>query len=188
MDPNQPQDSRHGHLREAASLDKLKNLQFHFSHIAPHLTTHLTDREANPILSTHPEPASEPLVSLSDAFVSAYETASRMGLGSPLRITLSTAETNLVVIQSAPSTIQRVSIANGAVSGFPDPCLTTTKSTGDADSNPKHTKDEDSSNLPDSSRMFVGTVVGPSRELAEARVAIWGVEDVARGLNSGLRK
>ncbi|KAK6350633.1 hypothetical protein TWF718_003820 [Orbilia javanica] len=153
---------------------KLEHLQSHFSHIAPHLKAHLTDRQANPILSTS-EPASGYLAPLSEAFVNAYETGSRMGLGMPVRVTLSTTESSLVVLQSAPT-----SSGTAELSSVPDqkarqqvtpvsPILT-------------------AENGPDTSKMLVSTVIAPAGELAEARVAIWAIEDVARRLQTSLEK
>ncbi|RPA91115.1 hypothetical protein L873DRAFT_1715390 [Choiromyces venosus 120613-1] len=76
-------------------------LQSHFTKLAQGpITTHLTDTNAIPILSTHPQPSSPSLSSLSSAFVQAHDTASRMGLGRPLRVTLATAS-GAAVIQTA---------------------------------------------------------------------------------------
>ncbi|KAF3156882.1 hypothetical protein TWF106_009313 [Orbilia oligospora] len=150
---------------------KLEHLQSHFSHIAPHLKAHLTDRQANPILSTS-EPTSGYLAPLSEAFVNAYETGSRMGLGMPVRVTLSTTESSLVVLQSAPTsssgTGQELSTATRQSTPV-SPVLT-------------------AENGPDTSKMLVSTVIAPAGELAEARVAIWAIEDVARRLQTSLEK
>ncbi|RVD81831.1 uncharacterized protein DFL_009678 [Arthrobotrys flagrans] len=135
---------------------KLEHLQSHFSHIAPHLKAHLTDRQANPILSTS-EPASGYLAPLSEAFVNAYETGSRMGLGMPVRVTLSTTESSLVVLQSAPTSGPMPELSNVV---------------GQRGAN---------------SRLRL-TVIAPAGELAEARVAIWAIEDVARRLQTSLEK
>ncbi|KAK6534793.1 hypothetical protein TWF281_006093 [Arthrobotrys megalospora] len=148
---------------------KLEHLQSHFSHIAPHLKAHLTDRQANPILSTS-EPASGYLAPLSEAFVNAYETGSRMGLGMPVRVTLSTTESSLVVLQSAPTSGQpELPVDQKARQPPVSPMLT-------------------AENGPDTSKMLVSTVIAPSGELAEARVAIWAIEDVARRLQTSLEK
>lgn len=94
------------------------------------LTTHLSDSNSIAILSTSATPS---LAALSAAFVQAHDTASRMGLGRPLRVTLAT-RAGTAVIQTA-------------------------------------TEDDE---------MLIGTVVAPAERLAEARVASWGVEEVAR--------
>lgn len=94
------------------------------------LTTHLSDSNSIAILSTSATPS---LAALSAAFVQAHDTASRMGLGRPLRVTLAT-RAGTAVIQTA-------------------------------------TEEEE---------MLIGTVVAPAERLAEARVASWGVEEVAR--------
>lgn len=96
------------------------------------LTAHLSDSNSIAILSTSPTPTPS-LAALSAAFVQAHDTASRMGLGRPLRVTLATSA-GTAVIQTATE------------------------------------EDE----------MLVGTVVAPGERLAEARVASWGVEEVAR--------
>ncbi|KAF3926045.1 hypothetical protein ABW20_dc0108745 [Dactylellina cionopaga] len=150
---------------------KLEHLQSHFSHIAPHLKAHLTDREANAILSTS-EPTSDYLGPLSHAFVNAYETSSRMGLGIPVRVTLSTTESSLVVLQSAPSN-QSAEAAAADQRARPAPA-----------GNPVLNPDAG----PDTSKMLVSTVIAPSGELAEARVAIWAIEDVAKRLQTSLEK
>ncbi|KAK6506855.1 hypothetical protein TWF481_005315 [Arthrobotrys musiformis] len=170
---------------------KLEHLQSHFSHIAPHLKAHLTDRQANPILSTS-EPASGYLAPLSEAFVNAYETGSRMGLGMPVRVTLSTTESSLVVLQSAPTSTTPPSSS----SGTPELAGTTGGIVGGAGSvaDQKARQTTPVSPLlaaeggPDTSKMLVSTVIAPAGELAEARVAIWAIEDVARRLQTSLEK
>lgn len=154
---------------------KLEHLQSHFSHIAPHLKAHLTDRQANPILSTS-EPASGYLAPLSEAFVNAYETGSRMGLGMPVRVTLSTTESSLVVLQSAPTSGPMPELSNvvGQRGGQQSPTPVSPVLTAE--------------NGPDTSKMLVSTVIAPAGELAEARVAIWAIEDVARRLQTSLEK
>ncbi|EPS37180.1 hypothetical protein H072_9173 [Dactylellina haptotyla CBS 200.50] len=165
LDGRSSHDANNNH-HGAGGRPKLEHLQSHFSHIAPHLKAHLTDREANPILSTS-EPTSGYLGPLSHAFINAYETGSRMGLGMPVRVTLSTTESSLVVLQSAPSDHQPdASVARQA----PSSSILSTDSG------------------PDTSKMLVSTVIAPAGELAEARVAIWAIEDVARRLQTSLEK
>jgi len=160
----------------------MDSLQSHFSHIAPRLTTHLTDREANPIFSTHPDPlsASRSLVSLSSAFVQSYETASRMGLGTPLRVTISTAKSDIVVIQTAPTLNNQHS----------DPSASTMTNMTASFQPPQSAVSpiQDHESVSDTSNMLVGTVIAPADQLADARVAIWGVEAIARKLQDGLEK
>ncbi|KAK6541535.1 hypothetical protein TWF694_007342 [Orbilia ellipsospora] len=161
-------DPRSHHGGANGGRPKLEHLQSHFSHIAPHLKAHLTDREANAILSTS-EPTSDYLGPLSHAFINAYETGSRMGLGTPVRVTLSTTESSLVVLQSAPSNQPADAPVTAARSTPSSPVL-----------NPEAG--------PDTSKMLVSTVIAPAGELAEARVAIWAIEDVARRLQTSLEK
>lgn len=113
------------------------SLTSHFTALSGPLTTHLTDANAIPILSTHPSPNSPALSSLSSAFVQAHDTACRMGLGTPLRVTIATA--------AGAAVIQTATVEAG--------------------------KERE---------MLVGTVVARADRLAEARLASWGVEEVAR--------
>ncbi|RPB22699.1 hypothetical protein L211DRAFT_839410 [Terfezia boudieri ATCC MYA-4762] len=102
----------------SSSLAHMARIQSHFVQLAPSCSAHLADQNAIPIVSTTPHPGSPGLSSLSAAFVQAHDTASRLGLGVPLRVTVTTG--------------------------------------------------------------LVGTVIAPGDRLAEARIASWGVEEVAR--------
>lgn len=115
------------------------SLKTHFLSLAPPpLTAHITDSTGHPILTTaEASHQSHALQSLSHAYLSAHDTASRMGLGVPLRVTVGT-RAGAVVMQTGTE-------VEGGV-------------TGD---------------------MVVGTVVAPEERMAEARVASWGVEEVA---------
>lgn len=139
-----------------------------------HLTTHLTDHEANTILSTHPNPSSRVLSSLSSAYIQAHETASRMGLGDPLRLTVSTLRSDLVVIQSTPS--------------WPPPSTALNVNTkldlNRIDESESTGLPDDTRLISDSSTMVVGSVIASLNHLAEARVAMWAMEDVSRRLQT----
>src|SRR5690606_31312031 len=76
-------------LSNPAVLAHMARMQSHFAQLAPSCAAHLADQNAIPILSTT-VPSSPALASLSAAFVHAHDTACRMGLGLPLRVTLNT--------------------------------------------------------------------------------------------------
>ncbi|KAK6362125.1 hypothetical protein TWF730_005822 [Orbilia blumenaviensis] len=175
--------ANNNHTTSGGGRPKLEHLQSHFSHIAPHLKAHLTDRQANPILSTS-EPASGYLAPLSEAFVNAYETGSRMGLGMPVRVTLSTTESSLVVLQSAPTSGQ----AELLVGQGPRQVQGQTQGQQQQGQGQPTSPMLTAENGPDTSKMLVSTVVAPAGELAEARVAIWAIEDVARRLQTSLEQ
>ncbi|PUU81386.1 hypothetical protein B9Z19DRAFT_1077379 [Tuber borchii] len=138
-------------------------LQSHFAKLAQGpITTHLTDTNAIPILSTHPQPSSPGLSSLSSAFVQAHDTASRMGLGKPLRVTLATAS-GAAVIQTA--TVDEGSGAGRGEEGVD--CVGGSVSGGGRGGG-------------GNGEMLVGTVIAKADRLAEARMVSWGVEEVAR--------
>lgn len=117
------------------------SLHAHFTHLSSSgaLTTHLSDSNSIAILTTPASASPSGLSSLSAAFVQAHDTASRMGLGQPLRVTLAT--------RGGAAVIQTVTMAG----------------------------EEDGEE-----GMLVGTVVAAAERLAEARMASWGVEEVAR--------
>ncbi|KAJ6264866.1 hypothetical protein Dda_1019 [Drechslerella dactyloides] len=183
----------HHHHHHHGGLPKIEHLQTHFSHLAPGLKAHLTDREASTILSTaDPAATSAYLTPLSNAFVNAYETGARMGLGVPLRVTLSTTDSSLVVLQSAPASAAAVEAAAAAQAQaqaqaanvvMTDPRARAQSPTGSVIG-----ADVGGAGVVDTSRMLVGTVVAPAGELAEARVAVWAIEDVARRLQTSLEK
>ncbi|KAI1808165.1 hypothetical protein F4811DRAFT_339393 [Daldinia bambusicola] len=82
----------------------------------PHLSLHLTDRALTPLITSAsqspsfppPSPSSSPpppsrleaLTSLSHAALSAHESASRLGLGLPLRVMVEHADAGPVLLQS----------------------------------------------------------------------------------------
>ncbi|KAG0638031.1 hypothetical protein HOY80DRAFT_1049247 [Tuber brumale] len=141
---------------------KAEPLQSHFAKLAQGpITTHLTDTNAIPILSTHPQPSSPGLSSLSSAFVQAHDTASRMGLGKPLRVTLATA--------SGAAVIQTVTVDEGSGGGGGEEGVDyvggSSGGGGRGGGN---------------GEMLVGTVIAKVDRLAEARMVSWGVEEVAR--------
>ena len=166
------------------SLSHMARLHTHFSQLAPSCVAHLADQNAVPILSTTSHTASSALSSLSAAFVQAHDTASRLGLGIPLRVTLTTGN-GAAVIQT------------GTV---PEP-----------EEDPYHHHNHNHNHLHHHQHphphqqphhhhyvrgagngageeiMLVGTVVAPGDRLAEARVASWGVEDVARKVQRYMR-
>lgn len=115
------------------------SLSTHFQSLAPApLTAHIADSTGHEILSTSASPRqARVLQSLSHAYLSAHDTASRMGLGAPLRLTVAT-RGGAVVMQTGTE-------VDGGVPG----------------------------------EMVVGTVIAPAERMAEARVASWGVEEVA---------
>ncbi|KAI5797438.1 hypothetical protein DFH27DRAFT_483762 [Peziza echinospora] len=132
----------------------MARLQAHFAQLAPSCSAHLADQNAIPILSTTPHPGSQALSSLSAAYVQAHDTASRMGLGVPLRVTLSTGNgTAVIQTGTLPEGDEERDDENGEghIGGL----------------NGEHL-------------MLVGTVIAPADRLADARIASWGVEDVAR--------
>ena len=157
------------------SLSHMARLHSHFSQLAPSCVAHLADQNAVPILSTTSHPASSALSSLSAAFVQAHDTASRLGLGIPLRVTLTTGN-GAAVIQTGT---------------MPEP---------EEDPQNHHYHNHNHNHLHHQQHphphqqlhhhphvrgsgeeiMLVGTVVAPVDRLAEARIASWGVEDVAR--------
>ncbi|KAG0131675.1 hypothetical protein HOY82DRAFT_331282 [Tuber indicum] len=142
-------------------------LQSHFAKLAQGpITTHLTDTNAIPILSTHPQPSSPGLSSLSSAFVQAHDTASRMGLGKPLRVTLATAS-GAAVIQTA--TVDEGSGGGGGEEGV-DYVGGGSSGGGGGRGGGGGSNGE----------MLVGTVIAKVDRLAEARMVSWGVEEVAR--------
>jgi len=115
------------------------SLKSHFASLAPSpLVAHITDSTGHAILSTSSSSAqSQHLQSLSHAYLSAHDTAYRMGFGVPKRITVSTTR-GAVAMQTGTE-------VEGAPSGD----------------------------------MVVGVVLAPEERMAEARVASWGVEEVA---------
>ena len=126
---------------------------------------HLADQNALPILSTTSHAASSALSSLSAAFVHAHDTASRLGLGIPLRVTLTTAN-GAAVIQTGT---------------MPEP-------EEDPHQQPHHHHYvRGIGNGVGEETMLVGTIVAPGDRLAEARIASWGVEDVARKVQRYMR-
>lgn len=108
----------------------------HFAQLATaSLCAHLNDSTGHTILTTSTTARqSHSLQALSHAYLSAHDTAFRMGLGVPVRVTVTT-RAGTAVIQTGSQ------VASG--------------------------------------EMVVGTVVGPVERVADARVASWGVEEVA---------
>ncbi|KAF8418985.1 hypothetical protein EV426DRAFT_519031, partial [Tirmania nivea] len=145
----------------SSSLAHMARLQSHFSQLAPSCSAHLADQNAIPILSTTPHPGSPGLSNLSTAFVQAHDTASRLGLGIPLRVTVTTGA-GAAVIQSGV-------LPEG---GEED----------EADIGHGHGNGVRGGGVGGSGEgvMLVGTVIAPGDRLAEARIASWGVEEVAR--------
>ncbi|KAF8467281.1 hypothetical protein BDZ91DRAFT_633856, partial [Kalaharituber pfeilii] len=139
-----------------SASSQMARLQTHFAQLAPSCSAHLADQNAVPILTTSPHHAAPSLSSLSAAFVQAHDTASRMGLGVPLRVTLATGS-GAAVIQTG--TLPEV----------------------DDDLEEEHGRTFLTGNgVVGEHMMLVGTVVAPADRLAEARLASWGVEEVAR--------
>ncbi|KAI0095505.1 hypothetical protein F4814DRAFT_436293 [Daldinia grandis] len=68
----------------------------------PHLSLHLTDRSLTPLITSAPRSPTrlEALTSLSHAALSAHESASRLGLGAPLRVMVEHADSGPIVLQS----------------------------------------------------------------------------------------
>ncbi|KAI5777216.1 hypothetical protein EDC01DRAFT_409691 [Geopyxis carbonaria] len=97
------------------------SLQQHFASLAPPpLTAHLTDSTSHIILSTATVPRqSHSLQSLTHAYLAAHDTAGRMGLGVPLRVTLTTKD-GTAVIQSATRVEQDAELVVGTVVGPED--------------------------------------------------------------------
>ncbi|KAL7267894.1 hypothetical protein RUND412_009503 [Rhizina undulata] len=156
--------------------DRASTMHSHFQSLAsPPVTTHLTDGGSKYILSTHPHPHSPALASLSAAFIQAHDTASRMKLGQPLRVTLSTFS-GAAVIQTGTSG-ERSSrpasgddeeytgggVGAGMVEGVGGELLGGAGGGNGARQG-----------------MLVGTVIAPGDRMAEARMASWGVEEVAK--------
>ncbi|CUS14073.1 unnamed protein product, partial [Tuber aestivum] len=142
-------------------------LQSHFAKLAQGpITTHLTDTNAIPILSTHPQPSSPGLSSLSSAFVQAHDTASRMGLGRPLRVTLATT--------SGAAVIQTATVDEGSGGGEEEGDYAGGVGGGGSAAGGGR------GGGGGSGEMLVGTVIAKVDRLAEARMVSWGVEEVAR--------
>lgn len=145
----------------STSLAHMARLQSHFSTLAPSCAAHLADQNAIPILSTTPRPSSPGLCSLSQAFVTAHDTASRLGLGVPLRVTLTTGNGAAVIQTGTLPEMGGSDTDEDAHGGY----------RGMGNGSMVHHGE---------GVMLVGTVIAPGDRLAEARIASWGVEEVAR--------
>jgi len=86
-------------LASTSTSSSQPNLKTHFQKLAPaDSTVHLADSTTHPILSTAQDAqTTQSLTSLSSAYLQAHDTASRMGLGQPLRVTLATKAGTTVV-------------------------------------------------------------------------------------------
>ncbi|KAF8251215.1 hypothetical protein K440DRAFT_101524 [Wilcoxina mikolae CBS 423.85] len=126
-------------VAESTPSESHRSIRTHFSSLASApLVAHLTDSTGHAILSTaESSRQTNNLQQLSLAYLSAHDTASRMGLGVPLRVTLAT--------RNGSVAIQTGTEVEGGTTG----------------------------------EMVVGTIVAPEERMAEARVASWGVEEVA---------
>lgn len=85
-----------------------------------------------------------------------------MGLGQPLRVTLATGS-GAAVIQTATVAEQHSS-----------------SSTGSTDEGDDYHRHRPTAPVSTAGEMLVGTVIAPADMLAEARMASWGIEEVAR--------
>ena len=162
----------------STSLSHMARLHSHFSQLAPSCVAHLADQNAVPILSTTSHTASAALSSLSAAFVQAHDTASRLGLGIPIRVTLTTGN-GAAVIQTGTVSEPEEDLHHQPHHNhnhLPHPHQQS-----------HHHHYRGAGNGAVEEIMLVGTVVAPGDRLAEARIASWGVEDVARKVQRYMR-
>ena len=147
----------------------------------PDHTIHLTDTSGFPILSSviSDSPSSDAseatLTSLTSVFLQAQETASRLGLGMPKRITVETEGGGVVVVQSSIT-------ASPSLSPSPSAGDPSSPTSGGDSSNPNPASqlgdgDAASPRVP----TLISTVIAPSAtQMAEARLATWSVEAIGR--------
>ncbi|KAI0849227.1 hypothetical protein F5Y00DRAFT_235981 [Daldinia vernicosa] len=116
----------------------------------PHLSLHLTDRSLTPLITSAPRSGSpsrlEALTSLSHAALAAHESASRLGLGAPLRVMVEHADSGPVVLQSflradtSPSpTSTTTTTTNDIIHTNTNPPSTSASSSTAADPDPEPT-------------------------------------------------
>ncbi|KAH0545160.1 hypothetical protein FGG08_000772 [Glutinoglossum americanum] len=144
----------------------------------PNHIIHLTDTSGLPILSSV---SSEPptssateaaLTGLTATYLQAQETASRLGLGVPKRITIETEGGGIVVVQSSitasPSSSPLSSSAENPSSPISGSNTNPASQLGSEVAQPR---------VP----TLISTVIAPSAaQIAEARLATWSVEAIGR--------
>ncbi|KAI9784606.1 MAG: hypothetical protein M1839_001828 [Geoglossum umbratile] len=147
----------------------------------PNHTIHLTDTSGLPILSSvspdspSPSASEATLTSLTSTFLQAQETASRLGLGIPRRITIETEDGGVVVVQSSIT-------ASPSLSPSPSARDPSSPISGGESSNPNPASQlGDGETAQPRVPTLISTVIAPSAaQMAEARLATWSVEAIGR--------
>jgi hypothetical protein len=148
----------------------------------PNHIIHLTDTSGLPILSSvsSDSPASSPteaaLIGLTATYLQAQETASRLGLGVPKRITIETEGGGVVVVQSSITMSPTLSPLSSSAENPSSPI------SGDNSSNPNPAPQlEEGEVTQPRVPTLISTVIAPSAaHMAEARLATWSVETIGR--------
>ncbi|KAH0551689.1 hypothetical protein GP486_007092 [Trichoglossum hirsutum] len=158
----------------------------------PNHIIHLTDTSGLPILSSVSSDSPSPtdteaaLTGLTATYLQAQETASRLNMGVPKRITIETEKGGVVVVQSSITAPQSSSSSLPSSSSSP-PLSSSTEDTSSPISRDRGPKPDPtaqpSKGEPAQPRVptLISTIIAPSAtQMAEARLATWSVEAMGR--------